>query len=128
MSISKQSGSQTPPESMPDKRNPMKDSPRVERRAYPRFRFVQGMEVTVAKKTVSGYTYDIGQGGLAFIAEGLPAAGPLSVRINDSGLVFDGKLVGQLSAGKPGLFRFQMQFNTVLTLEELAGIVETRIR
>lgn len=106
----------------------MNDSKRVERRAYPRFQFVQGMELTVARKTISGYTYDIGQGGLAFIAENLPAAGPLSVRITDKGLVFKGKLVGQLSAGKPGLFRYQMQFDNPLTLEELAGIVETHIR
>ena len=106
----------------------MTEPQRTERRAYPRFQFVQPMELTVARKTVSGYTYDIGQGGLAFIAETLPGAGPLSVRLSEKGLVFKGKLVGQLSAGKPGLFRYQMQFDEPLALEELAGIVETHIR
>lgn len=99
-----------------------------ERRAYPRFQYVSAMELTVGRKSIPGYTYDLGQGGLAFIAESLPAAGPLSVRISDKGFVFKGKLVGQLSAGKPGLFRYQMQFDVPLTLEELAGIVETYIR
>ena len=106
----------------------MNDAPRTERRAYPRFQFVKGMEVTVVRKTLSGYTYDIGQGGLAFICEALPGGGPLTVRISDNGFVFAGKLVGQQGAGKPGLFRFQMQFDKPLTLEELAGIVETHIR
>lgn len=106
----------------------MNEKQRIERRAYPRFQFVKAMELTVARKTLAGYTYDIGQGGLAFIAEVLPGGGELSVRINDAGFVFKGKLVGQLSAGKPGLFRYQMQFEKPLTLEELAGIVETHIR
>lgn len=104
----------------------MTEPTRIERRAYPRFQFVKSMELTVSRKTVTGYTYDIGQGGLAFIAESLPAAGLLAVRITETGLVFKGKLVGQLSAGKPGLFRYQMQFDQPLTLEELAGIVEIR--
>lgn len=107
---------------------PVTEAARAERRAYPRFQFVKSMEVTVGRKTISGYTYDIGQGGIAFIAENLPATGLLSIRIVETGLVFTGKLVGQLSAGKPGLFRYQVQFAAPLMLEELAGIVETHIR
>ena len=103
----------------------MTEPQRTERRAYPRFQFVQAMELTVARKTVSGYTYDIGQGGLAFIAETLPGAGPLSVRLSEKGLVFKGKLVGQLSAGKPGLFRYQMRCIRAETLPDEAWVFST---
>ena len=106
----------------------MNEKPQTERRAYPRFQFVKSMELTVGRKSISGYTYDIGQGGIAFIAEALPGVGEVSIRIKDDGFTFKGKLVGQLSAGKPGLFRYQVQFDKPLSLEELAGIVETHIR
>ena len=58
----------------------------------------------------------------------MPAAAELSIRMIDTGLVLKGRLVGQLSAGEPGLYRYQGKFEAALTLSELAGIVETHIR
>lgn len=83
------------------------------------------MELTIGRKTFSGYTYDISQGGLSFIADDTIGLGLATLRVPNSSLVFQGKILGSQGAGKPGLCRFHFQFTKSFELAILAEILES---
>lgn len=96
----------------------------TDRRVYPRYKFTKNIEVMIGSKRIPGFTYDISQGGVAFIAEALPALSDVNIRLIDSGFVFTGKLVGQQDAGKPGLFRYRIEFAASLSLQDVSAFVD----
>jgi hypothetical protein len=95
-----------------------------ERRAHPRYKYIKPMQVTVARRILKGYTFDLGQGGLSFILDTIINPSTITIEIPDDNLVVEGKIIRNQPTEKPGLYRHQMQFKDQLptaVLEEIFG-------
>lgn len=96
--------------------------PNDDRRNHPRYKFVKPMVITVAKRTVKGFTVDIGEGGASFIIDAMLAPGTVTLEIPEVQLKFEGRILSHQPTANAGLYRHQMQFkDLVLTavLEEI---------
>lgn len=99
------------------------EAPRAaDQRIFPRIKFSRNIELTIGSNRYSATTYDISQGGLSFIASDTVETGQATIRISDA-YIFQGKILAQHNAGKPGVSRYHFQFTNSLELPTLAGIL-----
>jgi len=88
--------------------------PHDNRRSHERYKFVKPMQVTVAKRTVKGFTVDIGEGGISFIVDTMMNKGSVTIEIPDVNLTLEGQILGYQPTAEAGLYRHHMQFKSPL--------------
>ena len=97
--------------------------PHDNRRSHERFKFIKPMRVLVAKRTVKGFTVDIGEGGGSFIVDTMLHKGSVTVEIPDVQLTLEGQILGYQPTSDAGLYRHHMQFKTPLRTAVLEQIL-----
>lgn len=110
-----------PPEPSQIRRGDGSPSGQIDQRIFPRIRAVKQVEISIGPNRYAGYTYDISQGGLSFIADDAVVLGGASIRISGSTFLFEGTILARQNLGKPGTARFHFEFFKSLDLVTLAG-------
>ena len=103
----------------------MTDVPTLDdnRRAHPRYKYVQPMQTVIARKLVKGFTADIGQGGVSFIVETMISPGIVIIEVPAADLVLEGRVLKYQPAAHPGLYHHHMQFTELLMTSVLERIL-----
>jgi hypothetical protein len=94
-----------------------------ERRSHPRYKCVKPVEVTVVRKTVKGFSIDIGEGGISFILDTMVAPGTVSLALPEIQLVAECRIVSALPSDRPGFYRHQAQFKSPLLIAQLEQLL-----
>ena len=91
-----------------------------DQRVFPRIKTAKKIVLSVGADTFAGETYDIGQGGLCFIAVNPIDLGPAVVRIANSNFIFQGKVLACHKSGISATLHFHFQFDKSVDLATLA--------
>ncbi|HNJ67017.1 MAG TPA: PilZ domain-containing protein [Turneriella sp.] len=94
-----------------------------ERRAHPRYKCVKPVEITVVRKTVKGFSIDIGEGGISFILDTMVAPGTVSLALPEIQLVVECRILNAHPADRPGFYRHQAQFKSPLLVAQLEQLL-----
>ena len=92
----------------------------ADQRVFPRIKTTKPIELSIGAGTYTGETYDIGQGGLCFVAAGSIELGPATVRIANSNFVFEGKILANHKSRVSETLYFHFQFDKSVDLATLA--------
>lgn len=83
----------------------------ADQRVFPRIKTTKEIELSIGSGAYTGKTYDIGQGGLCFVAPDPIDLGPAIVRIANSSFIFQGKILASHKSDVSGRLHFHFQFD-----------------